>query len=92
MQEASAIISSYIAVINIFGFLLTLMDKRKALKSRRRVPERTLIITALLGAGPGIYLGMKLFRHKTQKPLFYKGIPVIILINAALLFLIYYSK
>ncbi len=88
MQEPSAIISAYITAINIFGFLLTLTDKRKSVKSRRRVPEKTLIITALLGAGPGIYLAMKLFRHKTQKPLFNIGIPVIILINAALLFLI----
>ncbi len=88
MQEPSTIISAYIAAINITGFLLIMLDKKKAVKSRRRIPEKTLLITAILGASPGIYLGMKLFRHKTQKPLFYIGIPVIIVINVAMLLLL----
>ncbi len=91
MQEPSVIISAYIAAINITGFLLIMLDKRKAVKSRRRIPEKTLLITAILGAGPGIYLGMKLFRHKTQKPLFYIGIPVIGFINTATLLLLFFN-
>lgn len=35
----------------------------------------------LIGGGIGVYLGMKLFRHKTRHVDFTMGIPVIIIIN-----------
>ena len=47
----------------------------------RRTPERTLIITALVGGSLGILGGMYKFRHKTQKPLFKYGVPLIIIIQ-----------
>ena len=52
----------------------------KALKKllRRRIPERTLMLTALVGGSLGILGGMYKFNHKTQKPLFKYGVPIII--------------
>ncbi len=44
----------------------------------RRISERTLILVALVGGSLGILGGMYKFRHKTQKPLFKYGVPIII--------------
>ena len=46
--------------------------------TRKRLPERTLILTALVGGSLGVLGGMFKFRHKTQKPLFKYGVPIII--------------
>ena len=54
--------------------LLTLLaygwDKLRAKRGARRVPERTLHTLGLLGGFAGAWIGMRLFRHKTQKPAF----------------------
>ena len=43
------------------------LDKRRAAKGSRRVPERTLQLLAFVGGWPGALLGQKVFRHKTAK-------------------------
>jgi len=53
-------------VLNLLGLWMMYIDKRKAVKKHRRIPERTLLALALLGGGIGSYLGMGLFSHKTQ--------------------------
>lgn len=35
--------------------------------SRRRIPERTLLLASLLGGWPGGWWASQRFRHKTQK-------------------------
>jgi uncharacterized membrane protein YsdA (DUF1294 family) len=49
----------------VYGF-----DKLQAKRAARRVPERSLHALALLGGFAGAWLGMRIFRHKTQKPVF----------------------
>lgn len=68
----------YLLIINALGFLLMLVDKIKAKKNRWRIPERTLILTAVIGGSIGSLAGMYLFRHKTLHPKFTMGIPVIL--------------
>jgi uncharacterized membrane protein YsdA (DUF1294 family) len=46
---------------------LYFIDKRAAKLERRRVPERTLHLWALVGGWPGALLGRRWLRHKTQK-------------------------
>jgi len=53
-------------------------EKQLNRKLYRRIPERTLILTALVGGSLGVLGGMYKFRHKTQKNLFKIGVPVII--------------
>ncbi len=67
----------YLILINASGLLLMLIDKRRAVKNLWRIPEKTLLLMALIGGSLGVLLGMRLFRHKTKKPVFSIGVPVI---------------
>ncbi len=71
----------YLLIINALGLLIMLADKEKAKKHRWRIPESTLLTVAALGGSIGCYAGMRLFHHKTRKPKFYIGIPVIFVVQ-----------
>ena len=59
------------------------LDKALARRGARRVPERTLLgLTACFGA-PGALLAMRAVRHKTQKPRFRFGVPLLLVAQAA---------
>lgn len=71
-------------VTNVTAFILMGVDKRRARRKAWRIPERTLLLwCAALGA-PGGYLGMKTFRHKTQHTKFTIGVPVMLILQVAL--------
>lgn len=80
----------YILSVNLGGFIAFFIDKKRAVRSKWRIPEVTLLTIALLGGAIGCYLGMKLFRHKTLKPLFYIGIPVIIVLQVVAFFILFF--
>ena len=69
----------YLLLINAAAFVLMLADKIKARKNRWRIPERTLIGSALLGGSIGALLGMYTFRHKTRHLKFTLGVPAILI-------------
>ena len=71
----------YIIIINIITFLTMFIDKRKAVGGTWRIKESTLFILVLLGGGIGGVAGMNLFRHKTKKPLFRIGFPLILVLE-----------
>ncbi len=71
----------YFLVINIFGFFIMWLDKRKAQKGKWRIPEKTLFIITALGGGIGTIAGMYTFRHKTQKLNFVIGFPFITILE-----------
>lgn len=72
----------YLILINLITFLAMYIDKRKAKKGKRRIPEKTLFILVGLGGGIGGILGMYLFRHKTKKTRFVIGFPAILIFEA----------
>ena len=74
----------YFVIINIVGFALMGIDKRKAIKRTFRIPEATLFIVALIGGSIGSILGMQVFRHKTRHWYFVFGMPAILAIQIAL--------
>lgn len=74
----------YLVTINAAGFLIMLADKEKAKKHLWRIPEATLLTVAALGGSIGSLAGMKIFHHKTKKPKFYIGIPVILVLQILL--------
>ena len=71
----------YFIVINIIGFFIMWLDKRKAIKGSWRIPEKTLFIITALGGGNGTIAGMYTFRHKTQKIQFVIGFPFITILE-----------
>ena len=71
----------YLFIINAAGFLLMLVDKRKAIKNRWRIPEAILFGCALSGGSLGSLLGMYIVHHKTRKPLFAIGMPMLLLLQ-----------
>ena len=74
----------YLLIINAIAFCLMLIDKYKARKNLWRIPEATLISTALLGGSIGTLIGMYTVRHKTRHIKFTVGIPLILLAQIAL--------
>lgn len=71
----------YFIVMNLIGFFIMWLDKRKAKKGAWRIPEKTLFIITALGGGIGTNAGMYAFRHKTQKIQFVIGLPFITILE-----------
>lgn len=71
----------YCIAINLLGFFIMWLDKRKAKKGAWRIPEKTLFIITALGGGIGTIAGMYTLRHKTQKLGFVIGFPFITILE-----------
>lgn len=84
-------IAIYFICINILGLMVMGIDKYKAKKKTFRIPEATLFTVAVFGGSLGTTLGMFLFRHKTRHWYFLYGMPLILLIQAAIFYLLYRS-
>ncbi len=69
----------YIIIINIVGFFIMLIDKKKAEKSKWRIQEKTLLLISVFGGSIGTLVGMYVFHHKTKKARFYIGMPLILI-------------
>ncbi len=85
-MTTSNILLTYAVLINALGLFLMGWDKRQAMRGGWRVREKQLIGTALIGGSVGVWLGMRLFRHKTQHWLFRLGVPLIVLAQATTVF------
>ncbi len=70
MYFDTSVVGSYGAGVSVAGFFLMGLDKSLAASGSLRVPEKVLFALALLGGGVGVFLGMHMFRHKTQKAAF----------------------
>lgn len=80
---------SYLCIINALGFLIMLIDKRKARKNQWRIPESTLMLVAALGGSIGTLIGMYSLRHKTKHAKFYIGVPFFLTLQVGLAVAIY---
>ena len=81
----------YISSVNLLGLILMGIDKYKAKKRTFRIPEATLFTVAIFGGSLGTTLGMFLFRHKTRHWYFLYGMPLIMMIQAAIIYFLYHS-
>lgn len=73
----------YLLIINLFGFFIMWLDKRKSKRGEWRIQEKTIFIITALGGGFGTIAGMYTFRHKTQKLNFTIGLPLITILEIA---------
>ena len=78
----------YLIVINIVTFLVYGIDKWKAKQGSWRILEATLLILAVIGGSIGALLGMRVWHHKTMHKKFKYGLPLILLVQIALIYLI----
>ena len=61
--------------------------KRKAKHGYWRISEATLLMQAVIGGSIGALLGMKVWHHKTLHKKFKYGLPLILLIQIAVVYL-----
>ena len=77
-----------ILFINVVTFLVYGIDKWKAKQGSWRISEATLLILAVIGGSIGALLGMRVWHHKTMHKKFKYGLPLILLVQIALIYLI----
>ena len=78
------IIIGYLLTVNVFGFVLMFVDKKRAQNNQWRIKEATLFLSAAIGGSIGSMLGMKVFRHKTKHMSFLIGMPAIFIVQVVL--------
>lgn len=77
-------LTAYLVLINGITWAVYGLDKWKARRNAWRIPERVLLTLALLGGSLGALAGMAMFHHKTRKPKFFVGVPLILCCESAL--------
>ena len=77
-------------VWNLIAFLIMGLDKRKAVKDKRRISEKTLLGCGFLMGAAGVGAGMLVFHHKTLKWKFRILVPLALVLNLAILGGIFY--
>jgi len=75
--------AAYFAAVSLLAIVLTVYDKRGAKSGSRRVKEKALIFVAAIGGSVAMFMTMHLIRHKTKHAQFMVGIPVIIVLQIA---------
>ena len=81
----------WLLIINLITFFTFGVDKWKAKRKEkkdtvRRIPEKTLLVLAVLGGSPGALLGMRVWRHKTLHRAFRWGVPMILALQIVIPF------
>lgn len=77
----SSLFTIYWAVLNLAGFAMMGIYKKRAIRGAWRISEASLFLTALLGGALGCTLGMHCFHHKTRHWYFRYGLPAILLLQ-----------
>ena len=86
------IIAAYLLIMNIIGFALMGIDKRRSVKRLWRISESTLFVVAIIGGSLGSIIGMRVFHHKTKHWYFVYGMPAILIIEVlAVVAFVYFS-
>ena len=87
-----SILIVYVAIVSIISVIVCFYDKKisKLNKVSLRTPEKSLLIWSALGGSVAMLITMLLIRHKTKHVKFMVGIPVIIVIQAAIIFALAY--
>ena len=89
MQTITAVGLIYLIGINLAGFIIMGVDKKRAIRGAWRISEASLFFTALIGGSLGCILGMQHFRHKTKHWYFKYGMPAILVVQVLLFILLF---
>ena len=81
------IAAAYLALISLISVIVTVYDKWAAKRRPSgRIRESSLIALSVVGGSAAMLLTMLIIRHKTRHPKFMIGIPLILIIQAALIY------
>lgn len=78
------LLAVYLVIINYVAYITMGKDKAYAKRNKRRVPEARLFQLAFFGGALGVLTGMSRYRHKTLHASFRFGIPLLLVLNAAI--------
>ncbi len=79
----------YFLIISLITVAVTVYDKKAAKKfPKNRIPEKVLFALAILGGSVAEFLTMLKIRHKTKHLKFMVGLPVIFVLQAAIIIVI----
>lgn len=86
MNLFEKILLAYITVMSLISIVVCIYDKKISKKNKveLRIPEKTLLLLSALGGSVAMFITMLLIRHKTKHVQFMLGIPVIMIVQAAL--------
>ena len=91
MPHAYIIFFAYLAIISAVAVIATLADKSAAKRGSRRGKEQTLLLVSVLGGSVAMLVTMRSTRHKTKHAKFMVGIPVIIVLQVAAVFFVWWQ-
>ena len=88
------ILFGYIAVVSLISIIVCIYDKKISKRNnvKLRIPEKTLFIWSAVGGSLAMFITMQLVRHKTKHVSFMVGIPVIFILQVALIAALAYFK
>ncbi|MBE6786899.1 MAG: DUF1294 domain-containing protein [Ruminococcaceae bacterium] len=78
----------YLLAISAVSVLVCVYDKFASKHSMQRISERALLLFSVFGGSAAMYITMCIIRHKTKHNKFMWGLPLIILVQTAILLLI----
>ena len=89
METVKVLYILYLIAFNTASFIMMGIDKNAAIKGNYRIPERTLMALAAFGGSLGAITGMLVFRHKTKHKKLVIGVPLLMVFNAAIAYVVF---
>jgi uncharacterized membrane protein YsdA (DUF1294 family) len=85
-----SIVLAYFLIISLISMVVCIYDKKISKKNRveLRTPEKKLLLLSALGGSVAMFITMLIVRHKTKHIKFMLGIPLIMVIQVGILFLL----
>lgn len=84
-------LGAYYAVVNVLTAVLFAVDKHRARRGQWRISEKTLLGLSLIGGALGGLVAMRAVRHKTRKPAFAYGLPLMLVLHVMLMACLVYA-
>ncbi len=89
MNKIYYLVILYLVLINLAGFAIMGIDKKRAKADKRRIKEKTLFLIAIMGGSIGSVVGMRYFHHKTKHKSFVLGMPFLIILQVLIITFLY---
>ena len=92
MKQTYLWLAAVYAVMSVVTFVVYAWDKRAAKKERWRVRERTLHLLELLCGWPGAMVAQNLIRHKSRKVSFRVVFWLMVALNVAAVWFLFFKR